>query len=263
MTFRIFKHVLPAVAIAILAAAGASAQAAEWGTVKGKFVYEGQVEPEPLTITKDPEFCSEHHPVDETIVLGDAGALQNVFVYLYVARGKKVDVNPDLKPSAEPKVLTNKGCRFEPHAMVLWTSDTLEVRNDDTIGHNTNIAAVVNSDFNQTVTNAVPLKPSFTKSEPVPTGVVCNIHPWMKGYVLIRDNPYMAVSGEDGSFEIKDVPAGKQEFIFWHEAKGYLRDLPVGEEKADRKGQVKVTVPAGGEIDLGEIVVKPAMLGKK
>jgi hypothetical protein len=39
--------------------------------------------------------------------------------------------------------------------------------------------------------------------------------------------------------------------------------LPVGKEKADRKGQVTVTVPAGGEIDLGEIVVTPAILGQK
>jgi hypothetical protein len=36
----------------------------------------------------------------------------------------------------------------------------------------------------------------------------------------------------------------------------------VGKEKADRKGQIEVTVPAGGEVDLGVIEVTPANLGQ-
>ena len=47
--------------------------------------------------------------------------------------------------------------------------------------------------------------------------VVCNIHPWMKAYILSLDHPYMAVTGEDGTFEIKNMPAGQHEFQFWHE----------------------------------------------
>ncbi len=264
MTIRTSCRVLPGAAAVILAALGVTAQAADWGTVKGKFVYKGKVTAEPLTINKDEAFCNLHTPVDETIVVGDDGSLQNVFVYLYVATGKKADIHPDFKPSEEPKILTNKGCRFEPHAMVLWTGDKFEVHNDDPgIGHNTNFSPVRNQKFNLTVPNDAPIKKTFDKSDPLPGKVQCNIHPWMTAYVLVRDNPYMAVSGEDGSFAIANVPAGKQEFIFWHEVKGYLRDLPVGKEKADRKGQVEVVVPAGGEIDLGEIVVTPAMLGQK
>lgn len=250
----------------LLALAGAIgftsvAPAAEWGTIKGKFVYKGELKAEPLNINKDVEFCGQHKPLDETIVVGDGGALRDVFVYLYVARGKKVEVHPDYKPG-DLKSITNKGCRFEPHSLALWTADELEVRNDDTIGHNTNINLAVNADFNQLVANGSPLKKKLDKSEPNPAPVACNIHPWMKANILVRDNPYMAVSGEDGSFEIKNVPAGKQEIIVWHEAKGYLRDLKVGKEKADRKGQIEVTVPAGGEVDLGVIEVTPALLGK-
>ena len=35
----------------------------------------------------------------------------------------------------------------------------------------------------------------------------------------------MAVSGEDGTFEIKNIPAGKHEFQLWHEVPGYIEDV--------------------------------------
>ena len=102
----------------------------------------------------------------------------------------------------------------------------------------------------------------FEKTEPYPAEVACNVHPWMKSYLLIRDNPYMAKTGKDGSFEIKNLPAGKLEFIFWHESKGVLRSVAVGDTKTDRKGRAKLTIPAGETLDLGDIKVSAKALGK-
>jgi rhodanese-related sulfurtransferase len=81
-----------------------AAGAAEWGTIKGKFVYEGKPKVEPVTITQDVAFCSEHKPVDERVVVGKDGGLQNVFVYLEVDRGKEVPVHEDYA-SEEGKVV--------------------------------------------------------------------------------------------------------------------------------------------------------------
>lgn len=262
---RHFAHCLSsAVAVVAIVAAGVSAQAADWGTIKGKFVFKGDVKPEKIVPNKDTEYCSKHELVDESVVIGDGGELANVFVYLNAGRGKKVDVHPDFKASAEPKVLDNHFCRFEPHAMTLWTADKLEIRNsDDGIGHNTNASMLfANPKFNEQVTGGAPIVKEFTKSESYPSKVACNVHPWMNAYVLIRDNPYMAVSAADGTFEIKNVPAGKHDFAFWHEAKGNLKDLKVGKEKADRKGQLEIEVPAGETVDLGVIEITPALLGK-
>ncbi|HEX6963495.1 MAG TPA: methylamine utilization protein [Lacipirellula sp.] len=238
--------------------------AAEYGAIKGRFIYKGEPKVEPIQPTKDTEYCGQHELKTETVKVSPKGELQNVFVYLYTPRGKKIEVNPEIKPAAEPKVLDNKGCRFEPHAMTLWTEEKLEIRNsDEGIGHNTNAQKLVaNPKFNEQVTNGNPIVKEFSKSEPIPTEVACNVHPWMSAVVLIRDNPYMAVSGEDGSFTIEGVPAGKHAFVFWHEAKGNLRDLPVGKEKADRRGQVDLEVKAGETLDLGDIEVTPAILGQ-
>jgi hypothetical protein len=259
MTYKQHSIIYAAVAAALLV--GGSARAADWGSIKGKFIYKGDVKAEPITLTKDPEFCGEHKLVDETVVLGDGGALQNVFVYLYVAPRKTVEIHPDYKPG-DPKTLANEGCKFKPHALALWNAEELEIRNDDAIGHNTNLNFAVNTDFNQLIAKGTPLKKKFDKTEGAPAPVTCNIHPWMHGSVLVRDNPYMAVAGEDGSFEIKNVPAGEQQFVLWHEAKGFMRDLKVGKMKADRKGLIKVTIPAGETLDLGTIEVTPDILGK-
>jgi hypothetical protein len=265
MTMKhVFRICCAAGAVALVSLAG-PLSAAEFGTLKGRFVYEGKPKVEPIQPSKDTAFCSQHKLFNETVSVSDKDELPNVFVYLYPARGKKVDVHPSYEAAAkEPKVLDNHSCRFEPHAMTLWTAQPLEIRNSDAgIGHNTNGQKLVaNPKFNEQVTNDKPIIKKFEKSEPIPTEVACNVHPWMNAVVLIRDNPYMAVSGDDGSFTIENVPAGKHAFVFWHEAKGNLRDLKVGKDKADRKGQVELTIPAGKTLDLGDIAVTPAILGK-
>jgi hypothetical protein len=203
-------------------------------------------------------------PVHEEIVVGKDGGLQNLFAYLYVARGKTVAISPEYKTEGlEPKVLDNKGCRFEPHALTVWTAEPFEIHNSDPLGHNTNGQALsMNLKFNDTAPQGTPVKKQFTKSELVPTPITCNIHPWMTATILIRDNPYMAVSGEDGSFEIKDLPAGPQTFVFWHEAPGYVRNAAIGGDKTDRKGQAKFKIPAGETLDLGDIEITPTMLNR-
>jgi len=235
------------------------ADGAEWGSLKGRLIFDGTPgDPKPIIVNKDPEFCGQHKLVDETLVVGEKGGLANVFVYLYLKKGKSVDVHPDLqKPSDKPVVLDNKGCRFHPHALLVRTGQPFKITSSDVgIGHNTNAPLLANPQFNQTV----PIDKVFEKSESYPSGVACNIHPWMKSFVLIRDNPYMAVSDAKGSFEIKSIPAGTHEFIFWHESSGNMRDLEIGKTKTSRKGRAKLAIPAGEMLDLGEVKVSARVL---
>jgi hypothetical protein len=262
MSYRPTALILASIACACLAA---PAPGADWGSVKGHFTYKGQDKNQPIVPNKDVEFCSKHKLEVETLEVSDKGDLQNAFVFLYVPTGKKVEINPEYKAEKpDPQILDNKGCRFEPHAMVLWNVHPLEIHNSDTgIGHNTNGQKLVaNPKFNEQVSNDNPIIKKFDKPEPIPTEIACNVHPWMNAVVLIKDHPYMAVSDKDGNFEIKNVPAGKQSFAFWHESKGFMRDLKVGSAKADRKGQVTLDIKPGQTLDLGDITVTPAILGK-
>jgi hypothetical protein len=56
--------------------------------------------------------------------------------------------------------------------------------------------------------------------------VKCDVHPWMTAYVAVMDNPYFAVTGEDGSFELPHLPAGNYKLVAWHELYG-RREQPV------------------------------------
>lgn len=238
--------------------------AAEWGSLKGKFVVDGKIgEPPALNVNKDQETCSKHPLVDETVVVGEGGGLANAVVFIYSR--KEIEAHPDYgdAASAKPAVLDNKGCRFEPHIAVVRTGQTLQVNNSDPIGHNTNIAFIQNPAFNPSIPGGESRTLTMAKAEPLPTSVACNIHPWMRGYLVVQQHPYVAVSNDKGEFEIKNIPVGTHEFVFWHEKKGFIKNQTLEGGKTNAKGRAKLKIAAGETLDLGEIKIPAAALGAK
>lgn len=75
--------------------------------------------------------------------------------------------------------------------------------------------------------------------------VADTIHPWMRGYLLLRDSPYMAKTDSDGKFVIKNLPVGEHVFQTWHEKSGYLKEAEFTSVKADKKGRLNVTITPG------------------
>ena len=61
-----------------------------------------------------------------------------------------------------------------------------------------------------------PLKPNSPKAGESVFKLICDQHEFMQVWALPVTNPYYAVVGEDGKFEIKDVPAGKYKVVAWH-----------------------------------------------
>lgn len=235
-----------------------------WGHLKGKFVYDGSAPAQSrLTITKDPDFCGQHNVVDESIVVNKENrGLANVVVYLYVRRGQDAPQSHESYAATAdaPVVLDNDKCRFEPHVCVLRTSQTLVIKNTDSVGHNTNMATTSNTSFNQTIPSGSELEHHFTAAERRPATVGCNIHPWMKGWVLPLETPYFAVSTKDGAFEISNLPSGKWTFQVWHEKARAVSEVTIdGKATKWSKGRVEVTINADGTTDLGEIKVSEAL----
>ena len=126
---------------------GPAAQAAEWGTLTGRIVYDGKAPaPGAIKVDKDQEVCSK--PTGRRI----AGSRRRRRLE---ERGwsfcgpKTSTVAPDTRRSAKDDVvLDNKGCRFEPHVVVLRTTQTLVIKNSDPVGHNTKADAIKNAAFN-------------------------------------------------------------------------------------------------------------------
>jgi len=258
---------LIAALLATIVSVSSSANAQQWGTLKGRFVYEGTA-PKPPKInlaTSNDQYCKNlKTPLFVESLLVDAkGGLAGVAVYIRQKRGSTLKIHPDYAAAAKSQaVLDNTSCHFVPHVLVMRTSQELLIKNSDATGHNTNISSLRNPPFNTLIPANGNSTHRFKVAESLPIGVVCNIHPWMKSFVLVRNNPYMTITGSDGSFEISNLPAGKHEFVFWHESKGNLKKVSLGEAgKTNRKGRAKLEIPAGGTLDLGDVKIAPAVLG--
>jgi plastocyanin len=255
--------------LAVLALA-VSAQAAGWGTLKGKFVVDGKAPaPSKLKVDKDVAVCAPGGaaPLDESLVVGGKGELANVVVGIFVKTGgKKPDIHESYKAELEkPVEFDNKVCRFEPRVQTLRVGQTLILKNGDTVGHNVKGDLLKNEPFNDNLPSKAEIKKTGIKSaENLPANISCSIHPWMRGFLVVRDDPYVAVSAEDGTFEIKNIPAGTWTFRAWHERPGYVKSVKLkGKTTAWDKGQFEVKIEDGKEVDLGEIGVPADLLKAK
>jgi plastocyanin len=162
--------------------------------------------------------CSKQHSspaLTEEVVPGKDGTLQNVIVYL---KGDFSKYSFEVPHS--PASLDQNGCIYKPHVLALMVGQLLEATNSDQATHNIHSLAKANRPRNDSQSpGAKPIFQSFSRQE-IAIQVKCNVHPWMKAYVAVLSNPYFQVTGEDGSFEIKNVPPGKYEVSAWHELYG-------------------------------------------
>ncbi|HUY89331.1 MAG TPA: hypothetical protein VMV10_11400 [Pirellulales bacterium] len=244
-------------AAALLAVGYATtAGAAEWGNLKGQFVYGGKA-PELVKIPVEKEpLCLKHDVFNEELIVNDEDhGIKDVVIYVST---RKVKVHPDYEKTAKDTVvIDNKHCRFEPHVLAMRLSQTLELHNSDPFSHNSNLAPLGDVPTNPLISEGSMVTYNFHKIQKAPVPVSCNIHGWMKGHIVVRDNPYTAVSDEHGKFELKDLPAGELEFQVWQEKVGYLSAKP-----AWKKGKFEMKIKKGDN-DLGVIKVSPSLFEKK
>jgi plastocyanin len=181
------------------------------GTVSGVVHLGGPAPKLPAyPVTKDTASCGHDAP-NESVVVGKAGSLRNVVVFVKDARfeGKPAPV--------AGAALDQKQCRYAPHVQALTVGTPLSLMNNDAILHNIHA-----NDSGMTVFNvAMPIK---GQKVPVPMrkpGLMklqCDAgHAWMSGWIYVFDHPYFAVTDADGNFTIKDVPPGDHVLELWHE----------------------------------------------
>ncbi|QDU87413.1 hypothetical protein Pla175_07730 [Pirellulimonas nuda] len=237
-----------------------TAGAQEWGSIKGRFVLKGDApEPQPVEVRTD-AVCIAAAPVDLTLAVGDGGGLANVVVMLRPGIGEEVAVHPDYAAGKEePVVIDNTCCRFDPRIVLVRTGQELVIKNSDKTTHNTNLALFNNPAINIVLASGGEERVTLAEPESAPMPVACNVHPFMKGFVMVRDDPYAAVTDADGAFELKNLPAGEHTLELWHET-GRLKGIRFAGETSDRRGRVTVKVPAGEALDVGEVVAPVEML---
>jgi hypothetical protein len=218
-----------------------------WATLTGTFELDGVApKPTPIIATKDQEVCAVHPLFDESVEVSPSGGLANMAIWL---RTPKVPINPKYDGQADREVvLDNKNCRFEPHVSLMRTSDKLVIKNSDPVGHNSKLDPTKNPPSNALIPAGVSVESRLPQEETSPVKVGCSIHPWMGAWIVVRGDPYAAVSDKDGHFTLSDLPAGKElEFQLWQEKAGFPKDVEVSGEKikVDGKGRFKLKLEPG------------------
>ena len=205
------------VMLCVVALALAGAAVAQAGTITGKVVYSGQVPKlPPIDMSADPTCQSKHSgPVpNELLVLGPGNTMANIFVAV------KNPPQKDYPTPKEPVVIEQLGCEYQPHVVGLMAGQSLMFKNEDGVLHNVHGLPKVNREFNLGMPPTLKEKETvLDKPEPV-FPVKCDVHPWMRAYAAVMTHPYFAVTGPDGKFTIKDLPAGTYQVEAWHEKLG-------------------------------------------
>ncbi len=208
-----------------LPATGSGEDAKPWNPALGTATITGSVKfdgkkprARPIDMAGADEKCAAAHGgkrlKPETVVINDNGTLRNVFVQ--VTSGIEGWSFP--LPDGDA-MLDQKGCWYLPHVQGMRTGQSLAIKTSDPTAHNVHGYAKVNRPFNRSQpAGAANISISMKRDEASPPmKVKCDIHPWMNAFVAVVDHPYFAVTGDDGSFELANLPPGTYTIEAWHE----------------------------------------------
>jgi len=200
-------------------------------TISGSVKFTGTAPaPKKIQMSSD-AYCKTQHPGGsvnaEDVVVNPNGTLKNVYVYVKSGLGDKKFPAP-----TTPAVFDQHGCMYNPHVLAVQAGQPIVVRNSDGVLHNINARPKINKGFNfgQPV-QGMESKKSFDQPE-VMIPVKCDVHPWMSGWIGVQNHPFAAVTGDDGSFSLKGLPAGTYEIEAWHEKYGTsIQSVTIGENE--------------------------------
>jgi plastocyanin len=182
-------------------------------SVSGTVKFDGTA-PTPVKIemTQDPA-CKGTNTVEAVVASG--GHLANVFVYVKDGLGNRTFAIPK-----EAVTLDQSGCRYHPHVLGVMAGQDIKIVNSDPTTHNIHPQPKDNREWNESQPpQSAPLNKNFAREE-ILLPVKCNQHPWMKMYINVVKNPFYAVTGADGRYEIKGLPPGDYTLAFVHEKLG-------------------------------------------
>ncbi len=196
----------------------------------------------PINMAAEPACAKEHKTpaTSQEVVTGKDATLENVVVYLE-GDFTKYKFDPPLSPAT----ITQRGCMYDPHVVVLQTGQPFQVINADPVTHNIHPIPKDNREWNESQPpNAMPIDQTFAHQE-IPIPVKCNIHPWMKAYIGVFNSPYFAVTGPDGAFDLKNVPPGTYTLVAWQELYGLNKQqVTVGPKESKTLNITYQTTPA-------------------
>jgi plastocyanin len=194
------------------AVAGDAAPVADAGTITGTINFTGEPpSAQSIDMSAEPTCAAKHTtPPTTTEVVANNGRLANVFIYI------KEGLTGSHPASGSGPEVDQNGCEYIPHVIGVQTGQTVTFRNSDGLLHNIKAQPSNNRPFNISQPTNMASPQTFNQPE-VMIPVECDVHGWMNMFIGVTEHPYFAVSAEDGTFTIENVPPGTYTIETWHE----------------------------------------------
>jgi|HubBroStandDraft_6_1064221.scaffolds.fasta_scaffold171143_1 plastocyanin len=180
-------------------------------TIRGVVHFTGR--PPVMAVPKkrrDTDVCKDKD-VKYNAVVVDGGGLEGVFV-----RIANDAVQGSYDPPPAHATIDQIDCMYVPRIQGVVGGQTIDIGNRDGTLHNVHTYRGVESWFNRP---HVKGSPPIEQPMPDAPGIVkltCDVHPWMRGFVVVSAHPFFAVTGAGGSFAIEHVPPGRYPVEAWH-----------------------------------------------
>jgi plastocyanin len=233
-------------------------------TLRMKIVVDGKVAAPTEVSPVNDLICAENKILTDKLWVGAKGELSNLALIFDEEKSKLKVPDALQKATAGRHTLDNNKCMFSPKITIARPGQTIDVKNSDKTGHNANFQFLKNAPKNFLIpggqTREYVLAPDLV--EPTSMPVNCDVHPWMKAFVIVKNHPYVGVTNAEGVLEIKDLPVGKDAiFRVWHEAAGPIDQLTVGGKplKLARGNRWEMELKPGMN-DLGEVKIDTKLL---
>ena len=192
------------------------------GSIKGRVSLTGKVPSPrffPLIASPNLEYCNrisdgKGHRILFDFTVSESRGLKNTVVKLIgVLKGKPFR-------NKIQKMVMNR-CHTPKYVIGARNGETLLLENTDPIRHEIVAYEFTDGGVNQRSHRPVDANTSqtrdiFVKSKTENFLIKCNLHPFLQSRGIIVENPYYAITDEEGNFSIRNVPPGTYKVIAWH-----------------------------------------------
>lgn len=213
------------------------------GSLSLVVTFAGTPIPAPVAIPVDTDVptCGNEIYAENIIVNSETRGLKNVVF--------RLEGEFESKESPLDVTISNKGCVFIPHVAVAVVGSKIKIINDDPVFHTTDTYLNGKRFFNIPLLVGQPPPPPRPIEEAGLIEVSCAVHDWMKGYIIVHTNPYVALTDESGMLSMTDIPPGKYSYVAWHEELGEQK----GEVEINKGGVTSLKLEFGDVSETGAV----------
>jgi plastocyanin len=111
-------------------------------------------------------------------------------------------------------VMDQREMKLVPHVLSVLVGTTVDFPNNDKVWHN----IYSKSEAKKFDLGLYPpgKSRSVTFDKPGVVRVLCNVHPSMEAFIVVKQYPYFAAPDQSGNYRLNNVPLGKYRLQVWH-----------------------------------------------